>query len=553
MTEKELYLLYKEGFKKVYAILLQKQNKGKYVEREKAILTDINKILREIELETDNFSKNKIVETYKASREDVFGALAITVPKTLEGVDKRAIRELKNTFDSQIYDGISQVKRNINKTVQKIAIAQKISGGKTQEKVSEAVKILNTQNIFIFEDKLGRSYNLASYAEMAIKTIQTSAVNKAVFVACDTIDNDLVKMSSHITSCPLCAMYQDRIYSRSGKDKRYPPLSIINNGAVAQYSVLHPRCRHRFTAYIEDFDDNAENNRKLSNQPFIDNRTEEQKRAYDNRQRQNRLKSQYIKLKELRAVTEDKASLKAIDNKLRLLRGKIRDTKDLRNNTATTTKQIKKIKLVRNTSGELYTKFGEKHYDNIQKIVNESDDLEKQLWIKAEDKLQIADAKSKKNGASYSSLKGVTLNIEKSSLESEHKKPYQTIFHEFGHNIDFLANDKKSGFSIGYKDGIFEKTIKKEFADKLVKYKNDMKEHFKIYEKDFDKLHELNYITKDQAEHLKLKNGKTSDLLNTNVLVEKISKDIRNMGKAKGACLSDILEGVSGGRIKGLS
>ena len=270
MTETELYLLYRQGFEKVLAILLQKQNKGKYAEREKAILADINKILREIEVETDNFSKNKIAETYQASRADVFGALAINAPKTLAGVDKRAIRELKNIFDNQIYDGISQVKRNINKTVQKIAIAQKISGGKTREKVSEAVKILNSQNIFTFEDKLGRSYNLASYAEMAIKTIQTSAVNKAVFTACDTIDDDLVKMSSHITSCPLCAMYQGRIYSRSGKDKRYPPLSTINDGAVVRYSILHPFCRHRFTAYIEEFDDNFEENRKLSNQPFVD-------------------------------------------------------------------------------------------------------------------------------------------------------------------------------------------------------------------------------------------------------------------------------------------
>jgi hypothetical protein len=294
-------------------------------------------------------------------------------------------------------------------------------------------------------------------------------------------------------------------------------------------------------------DEENKQNRINSNKPFVDARSDAQKQAYNNRQRQNRLKQQYVKLKELKAVTDDKEATKAIDSRLRVLRVKLRDIKDIKTLRSST----KKIEVARNTSGELYTKFGEKHYDNIQKIVNESDDLEKKLWIKAEDKLQIANAASKKNGAYYTRFEGVALNIEKSSLESEHKKPYQTVFHEFGHNIDYLANDKKSGFSIGYKDGIFEKTIRKEFSDKLVKYKDDMKKHFEIYEKDFDKLQELNYITKDQAEHLKSTNGKTSGLLNTNVLVEKISKDIRNMGKAKSACLSDILEGVSGGRIKG--
>ena len=82
MTETELYLLYRQGFEKVLAVLLQKQNKGKYAEREKAILADINKILLEIEAETDNFSRNTIAETYQASRLTAYNALAITAPKT---------------------------------------------------------------------------------------------------------------------------------------------------------------------------------------------------------------------------------------------------------------------------------------------------------------------------------------------------------------------------------------------------------------------------------------------------------------------------------------
>ena len=340
MTETELYLLYRQGFEKVLAILLQKQNKGKYAEREKAILADINKILLEIEVETDNFSKNTIAETYQSSRLTAYNALAITAPKTLAGVDKRTIRELKNLFDSQIYDGLSQVKRNINKVVQKIAIEQKISGGKMREKISDAVDILNKQNIFVFEDRLGRAYNLAGYAEMAIKTVQTSAVNKAVFNAGDRLENDLVKMSSHITSCPLCAMYQGRIYSMSGKDKRYPAMSSINDGAVTQYSTLHPRCRHRFTLYVEDLDDNAEDNRRLSNQPFVDNRTEEQKRkylvklqinAYKNRKIKINEKIDIYKYAEKELTAEQKFNMKKLENSRKLINEKLRElTKEIK-------------------------------------------------------------------------------------------------------------------------------------------------------------------------------------------------------------------------------
>ena len=336
MTDTELYLLYRQGFEKVLAILLQKQNQGKFAEREKAILSDINKILREIEVETNNFSRNKIAETYQVSRLDVYDALMINAPKSLAGVDKRAINELRNMFDNQIYDGISQVKRNINKVVQKIAISQKISGGKIREKVSETVKILNSQNIFVFEDKLGRSYNLASYAKMAINTAQTSAVNKATFTACKNIENDLVKMSSHITSCPLCAMYQGRIYSISGKDKRYPAMSSINGGSVTQYSSIHPSCRHIFSAYIEEFDDNVKENRRLSNKPFIDNRTEEQKRSYLIKQQRNTFKNRKVKINEKIAVyktaqeqltQEQKFELKKLENSRRLINKKLTNLK----------------------------------------------------------------------------------------------------------------------------------------------------------------------------------------------------------------------------------
>ena len=57
-----------------------------------------------------------------------------------------------------------------------MALEQKISGGKLKEKVSDAVDFLAKQNIFTFEDKLGRVHSLENYANMAIKTIQSAAV-----------------------------------------------------------------------------------------------------------------------------------------------------------------------------------------------------------------------------------------------------------------------------------------------------------------------------------------------------------------------------------------
>ena len=334
--EQELYNLYEQGFEKVLALLLQKQKLGKYDEYEKIILFEINKILNNIERETFSYSKKDIPTLYEWNRATILASAGVTEIPSMIGIDKRAIIELQKVFDGQIFDGIDQVKKNIHSVVRKMALEQKISGGKLKEKVSEAVNFLAKQNIFTFEDKLGRVYSLESYATMAIKTIQTAALNSSVFNASLQLKNDLVKMSSHSTSCPLCAMYQGRIYSISGKDKKYPALSVINGGNVINYRVVHANCKHRFTVYIQKLDDNAKENRKLSNDPFIDNRTEEQKRNYLIKQQRNAYKNRKVKINEKIAIykaaqkqltQEQKFELKKLENSKRLINKKLTNLK----------------------------------------------------------------------------------------------------------------------------------------------------------------------------------------------------------------------------------
>ena len=334
--EQELYNLYEQGFEKVLAILLQKQKLGKYDEYEKVILFEINKILNNIERETFSYSKKDIPTLYEWNRATILASAGVTEIPSMIGIDKRAIIELQKVFDGQIFDGIDQVRKNIHSVVRKMALEQKISGGKLKQKVSEAVDFLAKQNIFTFEDKLGRVHSLENYATMAIKTIQTAALNSSVFNASLQLKNDLVKMSSHSTSCPLCAMYQGRIYSISGKDKKYPALSIINGGNVTQYSTIHPSCRHRFTVYIQKLDDNAKENKKLSNNPFVDNRTEEQKKNYLIKQQINVYKNRKVKINEKIAIykaaqkqltQEQKFELKKLENSRRLINKKLTNLK----------------------------------------------------------------------------------------------------------------------------------------------------------------------------------------------------------------------------------
>lgn len=104
-------------------------------------------------------------------------------------------------------------------------------------------------------------------------------------------DTDLVIMDVHGSTCPLCAIYQGRVYSVSGKSKKFPkvPDFYFSSGAI------HEGCGHCFWPYYDGITDpmlddtlsvhplqNKAFGRDIvtfSNRPFVDDRTDACKQA----------------------------------------------------------------------------------------------------------------------------------------------------------------------------------------------------------------------------------------------------------------------------------
>jgi GTP-binding protein EngB required for normal cell division len=73
------------------------------------------------------------------------------------------------------------------------------------------------------------------------------------------------------------------------------------------YNQIHPRCKHRLTAYYEDYVDNAEETKRLSNLPFEDRRTPQQKSKYDKGQELQRYRlAKRNNLDKRKALSESK-------------------------------------------------------------------------------------------------------------------------------------------------------------------------------------------------------------------------------------------------------
>ena len=106
---------------------------------------------------------------------------------------------------------------------------------------------IRNHGITSFVDKAGRHWSLTDYCNMAARTTARQAEVAGVL---SKDDHDLYQIVQHPSACGLCASFQGRVYSKSGTNPNYPPLSIAfgkidpNGGDDLSntYLNIHPNC-----------------------------------------------------------------------------------------------------------------------------------------------------------------------------------------------------------------------------------------------------------------------------------------------------------------------
>ena len=170
--------------------------------------------------------------------------------------------------------------------------AMQATGRGVKAVVPGFVEQLRREGVTAFTDKAGRKWSLHTYCSMVTRTTSRQAEISAVLSA--DPEHDLYKISSHGTTCALCAPYEGRVYSRSGTNPDFPPLSDAfgkvdpagPNNLANTYLNIHPSCQHVLLAWtpagrtpeeiqkIKDFSNPKKN-------PYsMDPRSERQIKAY---------------------------------------------------------------------------------------------------------------------------------------------------------------------------------------------------------------------------------------------------------------------------------
>lgn len=181
-------------------------------------------------------------------------------------------------------------------TALKEVLRQQAAGGSWVKGSGQMVKEMQAKGVTAFVDKAGRQWSLQAYGNMAVRTTARQAQVAALLTA---DDHDLWQIVRIGSTCPVCAALEGRVYSKSGTDPDYPPLSLAfgkvdpdgPDDLANTYLNIHPNCMHSFIKYTtigkterqiqkdKDFSDPEKN--PLDRDP----RTKKQIKAYREKER----------------------------------------------------------------------------------------------------------------------------------------------------------------------------------------------------------------------------------------------------------------------------
>ena len=130
------------------------------------------------------------------------------------------------------------------------ALMKMIMGGVSYDAaVEDSVREMARSGLRSVDYASGRTYQLDTAARMCIRTSAHQLSAKISYRNCDVMNTDLVEVSKHWGARPSHQVWQGKIYSRSGKNKKYPAFKECHYGEAD--GLCGVNCRHTFYPFFE--------------------------------------------------------------------------------------------------------------------------------------------------------------------------------------------------------------------------------------------------------------------------------------------------------------
>ncbi|MDY5913535.1 MAG: phage minor capsid protein [Inconstantimicrobium porci] len=251
------------------------------------------------------------------------------------GVNEKKLDALQKSVENDLKKAQYSVLRKMDdvyrQTIFKSQMYMQAGTVTLNKAIDMATKDFLKQGINSIQYKDGKRVNIASYAEMCLRTANHRAMLLAEGTKRDEWNIHLVVVSAHANTCPLCELWQgkiliDDVFSHPSEEyiNKYIGKYKLLSEAI-KVGLLHPNCRHSLSTYFEG----------ITTLPKIPN-GKEAIETYEAEQKQRAYERAIRKQKRIVQGTCDDASRQQEQIKLQALQKKLREHlanhKELRRN-----------------------------------------------------------------------------------------------------------------------------------------------------------------------------------------------------------------------------
>ena len=300
--------IYLDAERKIVAEITRKRSLDLVDYAEVAALERVQQILTEMQNETFEYAPIMVETIFHG--EGAKNAAGYANARALTTAQTAVVQTLVNNLLGEVLDVSGTVMQSAreyltvgrlegqvlrNAALEAVA-AQEATGAAWTIAQKQMSADLMGKGITAFVDKAGRKWSLTDYCNMAVRTTARQAEVASVITADDHDLWQIVKIGS---TCPVCAVYEGRVYSKSGTNPDYPPLASAfgkidpagGNNLENTYLNIHPNCLHSLIKYTtigktekqiqRDKDFSSFEKNPLTHDP----RTKKQREAYQEKMR----------------------------------------------------------------------------------------------------------------------------------------------------------------------------------------------------------------------------------------------------------------------------
>lgn len=132
------------------------------------------------------------------------------------------------------------------------AVARVEAGDSVRSVMERGVARLASEGLATIDYRTGARMAIDSALRRHVVTQANQARNDILMRRMDEWGADLVYTSAHFGARPSHAVWQGKVFSRSGKSRRYPPL-VEGTGYGTAGGLCGVNCRHHMTPYVEGY------------------------------------------------------------------------------------------------------------------------------------------------------------------------------------------------------------------------------------------------------------------------------------------------------------